>query len=175
MASSTGSSRRRRISTADRIFARLGRLPVKLMNKNALLLLSVLSVASLAAPACTITTTANRDVGSLNADGSVYLGWHLLNRDNKSGNDRETYDVGAQLGAFSSIRLHGDKPIAIAQVLVIFANGEQWVAPAPAGLANDEWSQPIPLPGGPRPIHSIVVYGRSTASALSKLEIHGGR
>lgn len=144
------------------------------MNKNTFVLLSVLS---LALPACVVTTTAPRDVGSVAADGSVYLGWHLINRGNNAngGNDQETYDVGAQVGAFSTIRLHGDKPIALAQVLVIFANGERWTAPAPAQLGNDEWSAPIQLPGGPRPIHSIVIFGRSTTSLLAHLEIHGGR
>lgn len=139
------------------------------MNKIAFLLLGLL-----AAPACTITTT-NRDVGSVAADGTVYLGWHLMNRDNKAGNDQETFDIGAQVGGFSTLRLHADKPMTLAQVLVIFANGERWTAPAPAALGNDEWSQPIQLPGGPRPIHSIVVTGRSTTSLLAKLELHGGR
>ncbi len=142
------------------------------MKKNALVLLSVLS---LAAPACVITTT-NRDVGSVNADGSVYLGWHLLNRNEKTNaNDQETYDVGVQLGAFSSIRLHADKPMSIARVHIIFANGERYDAPAPPALGAEEWSPPLQLPGGPRPIHSIVVDGRSTTSLLAKLELHGGR
>jgi hypothetical protein len=142
------------------------------MNKHALVLLSVLS---LAAPACVITTTS-RDVGSVNADGSVYLGWHLLQRNEKTNaNDQEVYEVGAQVGAFSSIRLHADKPLSLARVHVIFANGERWDAPAPPGLNTDEWSAPIQLPGGPRPIHSIVIDGRSTSSLLAKLEVHGGR
>jgi hypothetical protein len=145
------------------------------MKKNTLLLVSVLS---LALPACVVTTTAPRDVGSVAADGSVYLGWHLLNRDNKNkpdNLDQETYDIGAQVGGFSTIRLHADKPIAVAQVLVIFANGERWAAPAPAVLGQNEWSAPIQLPGAPRPIHSIVVTGRSTTSLLAHLELHGGR
>jgi hypothetical protein len=143
------------------------------MKKNALVLLSVLALAT---PACVITATPPRDVGSVNADGSVYLGWHLIARDDKSHpNDVETYEVGAQLGNFSTIRLHSEKPIALAQVLVIFANGERWVAPAPPALGAEEWSAPIQLSGGPRPIHSIVVTGRSTTSLLSKLEINATR
>lgn len=143
------------------------------MNKNALVLLSVLS---LAAPACVITTT-NRDVGSVAADGSVYLGWHLIRRDDKNpnANDQETYDIGAQLGNFSTIRINADKPVAIARVHVIFANGERWDAPAPAALGGNEWSAPIQLPGGPRPIHSVVIDGRSTTSLLSRVEVHGTR
>jgi hypothetical protein len=142
------------------------------MKKNAFLLLSMLS---LAAPACVITTTT-RDVGTVSPDGSVFLGWHLIRRDEKTNaNDQETYDVGAQLGTFSAIRLHADKPLALAQVRVIFADGERWIAPAPQGLGAEEWSAPIQLPGGPRAIHSVVVFGRSTTSLLSKLEIHGTR
>lgn len=134
--------------------------------KNALVLLAL----SIAAPACVVTTTS-RDVGSVAADGSVYLGWHLL----KNTNDTETYEVGSQLGGFSTVRLHAEKPLALGQVLVIFADGERWVAPAPAALGQEEWSSPIPLPGGPRAIHSVVVQGRATTSQLAKLEIHGGR
>ncbi len=142
------------------------------MNKTALVLLSALA---LAAPACTVTSHS-RDVGSVASDGSVYLGWHLLNKDGKvNGNDEETYDIGAQLGNFSTIRLHADKPVSLAQVLVIFANGERWVAPAPQALAADQWSAPIALPGGPRAIHSVVVHGRSTTSLLAHFEIYGGR
>jgi hypothetical protein len=144
------------------------------MTKSALVLLSLLS---LAAPACVVHTQAPRDVGSINADGSVFLGWHLLNRDNKgnNGNDSETYDIGAQVGNFSSIRLFSDRPISIAQVHVIFANGERWDAPAPPVMNANEWTGPIQLPGGPRPIHSIIINGRSTSSLLAKVEIHGGR
>jgi len=144
------------------------------MKKNALVLLSVLS---LAAPACVITTTPPRDVGSVSADGTVYLGWHLLRQDRKNPNldDVETYDVGAQHGNFSSIRLHADKPLALTRVHVIFANGERWDAPTPPALAQEGWSAPIQLPGGPRQIHSIVITGRSTTSLLSHLEIHGTR
>ena len=144
------------------------------MTKNALALLSFLA---LAAPACVVTTQAPRDVGTVNADGSVFLGWHLLNRDNKSngGVDVETYDIGAQHGNFASIRLYSEKPIALTRVHVIFANGERWDAPAPPAMNANEWTGPIQLPGGPRPIHSIVIYGRSTTSLLSKFEIYGGR
>lgn len=143
------------------------------MTKNALAMLALLS---LAAPACVIRTTAPRDVGSVSADGSVYLGWHLVNRATASKpEDQETYDVGAHLGAFSAIRMHTEKPVAFSQVLVIFANGERWVAPAPAAMGADEWTAPIQLPGGPRPIHSIVVNGHSTTSLLAKLEFHGTR
>jgi hypothetical protein len=142
------------------------------MKKNILALLSVLSLAT---PACVVHTTAPRDVGSVSADGSVFLGWHLLNRASaKRPVDVETYDIGAQHGAFSTIRLHADKPIAINEVLVIFANGERLVAPAPAGMGQDEWTAPIQL-GAPRPIHSIVVQGTSSTSLLAKLEIFGGR
>ena len=142
------------------------------MNKTALVLLAALA---LAAPAGTITSHS-RDGGSVASDGSVYLGWHLLNKDGKvNGNDEESYAVGAQLGSFSAIRLHADKPVALAQVLVIFANGERWVAPAPQELGADQWSAPIPLPGGPRAIHSVVVHGRSTTSILSHFEIYGSR
>ncbi|MGZ3423620.1 MAG: hypothetical protein ACXVEF_18305 [Polyangiales bacterium] len=142
------------------------------MTKNALVMLAVLS---LGAPACVVTTTT-RDVGSLNADGTVYLGWNLVGGDNKTGaNDQDTYYVGQQVGAFSAIRLHSEKPISVAQVLVVFADGERWIAPVPAQLGNDQWTAPIPLPRGPRAIHSIVVFGRSTAALLSRLEIHGTR
>lgn len=136
---------------------------------------AVLSVLSLAAPACVITST-QRDVGSVAADGTVYLGWHLVNRDGKNGaDDQETYDVGAQLGNFSAIRLHADKPVSLTQVLVIFADGERWVAPAPNALGDNQWTAPLALPRGPRAIHSVVVLGRSTTSLLSRLEIHGNR
>lgn len=138
------------------------------MTKNALVLLSLLS---LAAPACTITTTT-RDVGSVSTDGSVYLGWNLI--DNK-GNDSDTYDIGAQLGAYSAIRLHADKPVELGQVQVVFADGERWLAPAPAAMNGDEWSAPIPLPRGPRPIHSVVIAGKATTSLLARVEIYGYR
>lgn len=142
------------------------------MTKTALVMLSLLSLAT---PACVVTTT-NRDVGSVAADGSVFLGWHLIARDNKSSvDDQETYDIGNQFGAFSTLRLHVDRPTTITQVLVIFADGERWVAQAPAALAQNEWSAPIPLPRGPRPIHSVIVTGRSSSSMLAKLEIYGTR
>lgn len=145
------------------------------MTKQALSILFALSALSLAAPACVITNTT-RDVGSTASDGTVYLGWNLIGREkDPNANDEDTYDIGAGLGNYSAIRFKAEKPIAFAQVLVIFANGERWVAPAPAALGNNEWSAPIQLPGGPRPIHSIVVTGRSTASLLSRLEIHGYR
>lgn len=138
------------------------------MTKKALALFALLS---LAAPACTITTTT-REVGSVASDGSVYLGWNLI--DNK-GNDQDTFDIGANLGAYSTIRLHAEHPITFGQVLVIFADGERWIAPAPQALAEGEWSAPIPLPKGPRAIHSVVVNGRSTAGLLSRLEVYGTR
>lgn len=145
------------------------------MKTKALVLLSLFAVA-LAAPACVVTAAPPRDVGTVSADGSVFLGWHLLSRDNKTGaDDQETYAVGAQLGTFSALRLHADKPLGLAQVLVIFADGERWVLPAPHGLGADEWTQAIPLHGGPRAIHSIVVTGQPTTSLLSKLEFHGHR
>jgi hypothetical protein len=143
------------------------------MNTKSLVLLSVLS---LAAPACVVHTTAPRDVGSVAADGSVYLGWHLVRSNKKTNaNDVETYDVGAHIGNFSAIRIHAEKPTALAEVLVIFANGERWVAQAPAMLNTEEWSAPIALPGAPRAIHSIVVTGQPTGSLLSKIELHGYR
>jgi hypothetical protein len=143
------------------------------MNKRVFMMLCLVS---LAVPACVVTTT-NRDVGSVASDGTVYLGWNLIGRDggNNKPNDQDTYDIGAHLGSFSAIRLHVEKPIAFAEVLVIFANGERWVAQVPPVLNNEEWSPAIPLPGGPRQIHSIVVTGRSTTSLLSRLEIHGFR
>ena len=144
------------------------------MKKHAFVMLSLAALASMAAPACVVTTT-NRDVGSVAADGTVYLGWNLIGREkDPSANDQDTYDVGAQLGTFSSIRLRAEKPVVIAQVLVIFADGERWNAPAPAELGTDQWSAPIQFPG-PRAIHSIVVSGRPTTSLLSRLEIHGNR
>jgi hypothetical protein len=142
------------------------------MTKKILLLLGLLSIA---APACVVRTT-NREVGSVSSDGSVYLGWHLLARDNRGGgDDQETYDIGAHLGPFSAIRLHADRPVTLTQVLVIFADGERWVAPAPQVLGQDEWTNPIFLPRAPRPIHSIVVFGRSTTSLLAHLEFYGSR
>ena len=89
--------------------------------KTALVLISVMSLVT---PACVITQTAPRDVGALNADGTVYLGWHLIARPKNNANDRETYDVGAQLGNFSALRIHVDSAVSLAQVSVILANGE---------------------------------------------------
>jgi hypothetical protein len=143
------------------------------MKKHLFVMLSVLS---LAAPACVIRDTS-RDVGSVASDGTVYLGWNLIGSDGgpSKPNDEDTYDLGANLGSFSAIRLHAEKPISIVQVLVVFANGERVAVQAPAAMNTDEWSAPIPLPGGPRQIYSIVVTGRATTSLLSKLEIHGTR
>jgi hypothetical protein len=137
--------------------------------------LALLASLTLVTPACVIRTTAPRPVGALNTDGSVFLGWHHVAKNQNQGPDREAYDVGAQLGNFSSIRLHADSPVAIDEVLVIFANGERWVAPGPLALAGGEWSQPIPLPGGARPIHSVVLTGRATTGLLSTVEVHGAR
>ena len=146
------------------------------MKKYALVMLAVFSFASFAAPACVIRDTT-RDVGSVAADGTVYLGWNLIGSDGGKSqpNDQDTYTIGPNLGAFSALRLHAEKPIAIVQVQVNFADGQSWVAPAPAALNTDEWSAPIAIPGGPRVIQSIVVVGRATTSLLSKLEIHGTR
>jgi hypothetical protein len=142
------------------------------MNKPVLLLLSVLS---LAAPACVVHTTAPRDVGSLNADGSVFLGWHLFRSSGPGGVDREVYDVGQQLGNFQALRLHADRPVEITQVLVIFADGERWMAPAQQVLDTNQWSAWIPLPRAPRPIHSVEILGRSTSAMLANVDVHGLR
>lgn len=141
------------------------------MTKNTLLMLALMSFAS---PACVITTTPPRDVGSVNSDGTVYLGWNLVGKPDKS-TDQDTYLVGANNGTFSAIRLNADKPVAFTQVLVIFADGERWVAPAPATLGAGEITPPIPLPNGPRAIYSIVVSGAPTADLLSKVEINANR
>ena len=139
------------------------------MKKTTLVLISLLAVAM---SACVVTAQPPREPGTVNSDGSVYLGWRLLSR-NKGKNDRETYNMGAQLGTFTSLRLTTDKPAALAQVTVIFANGEQWMAPIPASLAGGEWSGAIALPGAPRAIHSVVIDGHATGSMHAKVEIHG--
>lgn len=143
------------------------------MNKHVFAMLTLLSLA--AAPACVVTTTT-REVGSVAADGSVYLGWNLIGNDGGKSNpfDTDTYDIGANFGGFSMLRLHADKPVAFAQIQVIFADGERWIAQGPPSLNADETSAPIVLPGG-RAIHSVVIVGRATNSLLTKVEIYGLR
>jgi hypothetical protein len=142
------------------------------MTKNALFLLAL--VSSLAAPACVITETPPRDVGSANADGSVYLGWNLIGRADKQ-TDHDEYLVGAGVGNFSAFRLHAEKPVALNEVLVIFADGTRWVAPAPQTMGVNETSQPIALPNGPRAIYSITITGAPTTDLLSRVDIDGFR
>lgn len=141
------------------------------MTKNALLLLALFSIG---APACVIATTPPRDVGSVNSDGTVYLGWNLVGRPDHA-TDQDTWPVGAQVGNFTAIRLHSEKPVSITRVLVVFADGQQWVAPAPATMGADEWSSPIPLPNGPRAISSITISGAPTTDLLSRLDVDGFR
>ncbi len=140
------------------------------MKNTALLLL-----AALALPACIINAAPPREVGSAATDGSVYLGWRLVSKEKKGANDRETFPVGERFGTFSTIRLTTDRPLNLAQVVVIFMNGEQWIARAPAALSGGQWSEVIALPGAPRAIHSVVVDGIATSTMHAKLEIHATR
>ena len=136
------------------------------MNKRILLLLAALAFAL---PSCTVYV---REPGSAAADGSIYFGFHLFRN---KGAEQETFDVGDQQGAFSSIRLFAGDQLDVDQVVVIFSDGERWTAPVPRSLGKDQWTNPIPLPRAPRAMHSIVVTARSPARNLAKLEIHGSR
>jgi hypothetical protein len=60
------------------------------------------------------------------------LGWDLFDARGKP--DRERYPVGQQHGSFSSIRLHADKAATLSQVVVIFMDGERFIAPAPSSM-----------------------------------------
>jgi hypothetical protein len=133
-----------------------------------LCLLALIGVA--ATPACTIYVN---EPGAVMKDGSVYLGFHLYS--GKGGFDREEYPIGQKHGAFRSLRLHADKGVEVNEVQVIFADGERWVAPAPGGLAQGQWSQEIVLPRGPRAIHSVWVGGKSQSKRLANVEIYGTR
>lgn len=137
--------------------------------------LALLAVVTLSLSACVVNNTPPRDVGSAAADGSIYLGWRLVSKEKKGGTDRETFNVGDGLGTYSSLRVTTDRAVNIAQLVVIFSNGEQWIAPAPGDLAAGQWTNPIALPGAPRAIHSIVVDGRAASTMHAKVEIHGTR
>jgi hypothetical protein len=135
------------------------------MSLRTVLLLAALATA---APACVVHVT---EPGAVTSDGSVYLGFDLFSGKGKS--DRERIDVGQQLGAFSTIRLNTDESIALSQVVVIFADGERFKVPVPAKLGGGRWTEPVALPRGPRPIHSVVVTARSLGKHLAKIEIYG--
>ena len=131
-----------------------------------LLLTAVASIA----PACTVYV---REPGAVISDGSVYLGFSLISAKGKV--DNEEYPVGQQHGAFSAIRLHADESVSLNQVVVIFADGERFTAPTPATLGGGQSSGLIALPRGPRPIHSILVAGKSQRKGLAKVEIYATR
>jgi len=135
------------------------------MSLRTVLLLAALATT---APACVVHVT---EPGAVTPDGSVYLGFDLFSSKGKS--DRERILVGQELGAFSSIRLNADAPVALNQVVVIFADGERFNAPVPARLAGGQWTGTIALPRGARPIHSIVVTAKSQGKHLAKIEIYG--
>ena len=135
------------------------------MSLRLLFLLGAIAVAS---PACVVYAT---EPGAVTSDGSVYLGFDLYSGKGKS--DRESYPVGQQLGAFSTIWLTADEPVAVQQVLVVFADGERYNAPVPATLGGHRSSPAIRLPRGPRQIHSIVVGAKSQNKHLAKIEIYG--
>lgn len=143
------------------------------MKEGLMVLRTALLVAfiAMAAPACTVYV---QEPGAVASDGSVYLGFHLFSG-RKAAGDRESYEVGQKHGAFSSIRLHTDDPVNITEVFVIFADGERYTAPAPGALAAEGWTNPIPLPRGPRPIHSIVVGAKGQTKKLANIEIYGTR
>lgn len=134
------------------------------MILRTVLLLTALVVA---APSCTVYVT---EPGAVQSDGSIYLGFNLFSRKKV---DRESYAIGDKLGPYSSIRLHVDEDVNVSEVTVIFADGERFAAPAPGDLAAGAWTNPIPLPRGPRPLHSIVVSAQSKTKLLAKVEING--
>ena len=145
------------------------------MKTNAALTqLALLAFLSIAAPACVITETPPRDVGSVNADGTVYLGWNLIGRADKQV-DHDEYVVGAGVGNFTAFRLHSEKPVSFTEILVTFADGQRWVAPGPQSMGANEMSAPIALPNGPRPIYSITLSGKPTTDLLSRVDIDAMR
>jgi hypothetical protein len=129
----------------------------------------LLAALAIAAPGCTIYT---QEPGHVASDGSIYLGWNLFTGKKA---DRESYAVGQKLGPYSSIRLHADEASTVSEVTVIFADGERFAAPAPGAMTEGQWTNPIALPGGARPLHSIVVGAQSQTKRLAKIEIYGTR
>ncbi|GAF69530.1 unnamed protein product, partial [marine sediment metagenome] len=87
------------------------------MSFRTVLLLAAIATAL---PACTVNMV---EPGAVSSDGTVYLGFNLFDARGKP--DREDYQIGQQLGAFSSIRLKTDAPVAVTKVHVIFADGER--------------------------------------------------
>lgn len=130
----------------------------------------LLTAVAITAPACTVYV---REPGTVSSDGTVYLGFSLISAKEKV--DREEYPVGQQHGAFSAIYLHADQSVSLSQVVVIFADGERFTAPAPATLGGGQSSPVIALPRGPRAIHSILVTGKSQQKGLAKVEIYAKR
>jgi len=141
------------------------------MIKNTLVLSALLALSS---SACVITETPPRDVGSVNSDGTVYLGWNLIGRADKA-DDHDEYLVGAGVGNFTAFRLHAEKPVAFTEVLVIFADGTRWVAPGPQSMGANETSAPVQLPNGPRGIYSITLSGKPTTDLLARVDIDAFR
>jgi hypothetical protein len=129
----------------------------------------ILAALAAAVPACTVYTV---EVGSASSDGTVYLGFNLFSAKGKS--EREAYPIGQEHGPFSTLRLKADKAVAISRVTVVFADGERFNAPI-SELAGGQWSAPIALPGGPRPIHSVVIVATSRAKGLASIEVYGNR
>jgi hypothetical protein len=135
------------------------------MNLRSLLLPALLLAA---APACVVHTL---EPGAVTSNGSVYLGFSLF--DDKGKPDREKYAVGQQLGQFSSLQLVADHAVTVSKVVVIFADGERFTAPAPRRLGAGQSSPLIALPRGPRAIHSVVIAAQSDHKLLSKIEVYG--
>lgn len=138
------------------------------MRIRAFLLLAASAVALASAPGCVVHAV---EPGAVMSDGSVYVGFNLFDAKGKA--DRERYDVGQELGAFRSVWLHADEPVAISKATIVFADGERYALPVPKKLSGS--SQQWALPRGPRAIHSIVVVAKAQRKGLAKIEIYAAR
>ena len=137
------------------------------MSLRTVLMLAALATA---APSCVVYAT---EPGAVTSDGSVYMGWDLFSAKGKS--DRERIDVGQHMGNFSAVWLVSDEPVALNGATVVFADGERYKLPVPSKLGGGQTTARLPLPRGPRPIHSIVVSAHSQTKHLAKIEIYGSR
>ncbi|MBI4702688.1 MAG: hypothetical protein HY744_16320 [Deltaproteobacteria bacterium] len=138
------------------------------MRRIAFLVLS----AVLLAGGCVVTVEST-PVGTVAADGSVYLGWTLISHKKEA----DWMLVGVEHGDFSSLRLHVTKAgLVLDRMVVAFGNGEQWNVPVPRELGQGAWSPEIKLPGARR-IRKVTFFARTKGKGglMAHVDLYGRR
>lgn len=141
--------------------------------RRAMMLVSALFFVLFALSGCTVNVTSV-PVGAVAEDGSVYLGFTLISHKK----DKDFLLIGAEHGAFASVRLHvTSHELQLERMVVTFGNGEQWSPPLRQRFAKGSWSRDIALPGKARNIRKVVFVGKATGKKglMAKVELYGRR